>query len=90
MWYFQSIRSNTECSISHTTITRCFAFAYKQEFDHPHLLLKNRESHLSEMLQQTGKSMAEKLAEMAETVFLRSPELRPESNTDTVTTGNST
>ncbi|XP_015517778.1 probable multidrug resistance-associated protein lethal(2)03659 isoform X1 [Neodiprion pinetum] len=36
------------------------------EFDHPHLLLQNRQGYLYDMVQQTGHSMAENLTKIAE------------------------
>ncbi|KAK0085537.1 hypothetical protein PV325_004976, partial [Microctonus aethiopoides] len=35
------------------------------EFDHPHVLLKNKDSFLSKMVMETGAAMAEELAEIA-------------------------
>jgi hypothetical protein len=39
-----------------------------QEFDHPHMLLKNKDGILYEMMQQTGPAMAESLSKMAQIV----------------------
>jgi ATP-binding cassette subfamily C (CFTR/MRP) protein 4 len=39
-----------------------------QKFDHPHLLLKNKDDILYEMVQQTGPAMAESLSKMAQIV----------------------
>ncbi|XP_046746878.1 ATP-binding cassette sub-family C member 4-like isoform X1 [Diprion similis] len=51
------------------------------EFNHPHLLLKNRNGHFFQMLQQTGKTMAEKLSEIAESSYLRSSEIHKQAST---------
>ena len=39
-----------------------------QKFDHPHMLLKNKDGILYEMVQQTGPAMAESLCKMAQIV----------------------
>jgi hypothetical protein len=39
-----------------------------QEFDHPHVLLKNENGYLYRMVQQTGHSMAESLLRVAQEV----------------------
>lgn len=39
-----------------------------QKFDHPHLLMKNKDGILYEMVQQTGHAMAESLSKMAQIV----------------------
>jgi ATP-binding cassette subfamily C (CFTR/MRP) protein 4 len=41
-----------------------------QKFDHPHMLLKNRDGILYEMVQQTGPAMAESLCKMAQIVSI--------------------
>ncbi|XP_046746877.1 ATP-binding cassette subfamily C member 4-like [Diprion similis] len=50
------------------------------EFDHPHLLLRNPNGHFSQMLQQTGKAMADKLALIAERTYQQSGEVKAISN----------
>nr|XP_046485751.1 ATP-binding cassette sub-family C member 4-like isoform X2 [Neodiprion pinetum] len=55
------------------------------EFDHPYLLLKDPNGHFSQMLQQTGKAMADKLALIAERTYQLSGEFKEISN-DGVTT----
>jgi hypothetical protein len=39
-----------------------------QEFDHPYILLKNKNGAFSQMVQQTGHTMAESLFKVAQTV----------------------
>ena len=39
-----------------------------QKFDHPHMLLKDKDGILYEMVQQTGPAMAESLCKMAQIV----------------------
>jgi hypothetical protein len=39
-----------------------------QEFDHPHLLLQNKNGFLFDMVQQTGKGMIETLTKKAKMV----------------------
>lgn len=39
-----------------------------QEFDHPHLLLKNENGYLYKMMQQTGHAVAESLFRAAQMV----------------------
>ena len=39
-----------------------------QEFDHPHLLLKNENGYLYQMVQQTGHAVAESLFRAAQMV----------------------
>ncbi|GLG99910.1 Uncharacterized protein GBIM_06293 [Gryllus bimaculatus] len=41
------------------------------EYDHPHILLQNKESIFSGLVQETGKSMAEELAQIAEKSYNR-------------------
>ncbi|XP_046746888.1 ATP-binding cassette sub-family C member 4-like [Diprion similis] len=55
------------------------------EFGHPHLLLQNPDGHFSQMLQQTGKAMAEKLSRIAESAYQLSSEFSEKSNGSTVT-----
>lgn len=38
------------------------------EMDHPHVLLNNKKSYLSEMVERTGPGMAASLRQMAEKV----------------------
>nr|CAD7267878.1 unnamed protein product [Timema shepardi] len=38
------------------------------EFDHPHILLQNKEGHFSKMVANTGQAMTEELTEIAEKV----------------------
>lgn len=38
------------------------------ELDHPHILLKNKEGHLSKMVERTGVGMAENLRQIAKEV----------------------
>lgn len=45
-----------------------FLSFYLQEFDHPHILLQNRQGYLYNMVQQTGHSMADTLMKIAEKV----------------------
>jgi hypothetical protein len=46
-----------------------FSFCFNlQEFDHPHVLLKNENGYLYRMVQQTGHSMAESLFRTAQMV----------------------
>ncbi|XP_046623147.1 ATP-binding cassette subfamily C member 4-like isoform X4 [Neodiprion virginianus] len=50
------------------------------EFDHPYLLLKDPNSHFSQMLQQTGKAMAHKLAKISEDSYQLSCDCRKTSD----------
>nr|CAD7405863.1 unnamed protein product [Timema cristinae] len=37
-----------------------------QEFDHPHILLQNKDGHFSKMVANTGQAMTEELTKIAE------------------------
>ncbi|XP_046595715.1 ATP-binding cassette sub-family C member 4 isoform X3 [Neodiprion lecontei] len=52
------------------------------EFDHPHLLLKNRDGYFSQMVQQTGKTMAEELAKISESAFPATSEIASDVTND--------
>jgi ATP-binding cassette subfamily C (CFTR/MRP) protein 4 len=39
------------------------------EFDHPHILLQNKEGHFYNMVQETGHIMAEQLSRIAEECY---------------------
>jgi len=38
------------------------------EFDHPHILLQNKQGHFSSMIQETGKQMTKQLKQNAREV----------------------
>ncbi|XP_068992123.1 ATP-binding cassette sub-family C member 4-like isoform X2 [Neodiprion pinetum] len=52
------------------------------EFDHPHLLLKDRDGYFSQMVQQTGKTMAEELAKISESAFPATSEIASDVTND--------
>ncbi|XP_046623156.1 ATP-binding cassette subfamily C member 4-like isoform X3 [Neodiprion virginianus] len=46
------------------------------EYDHPHLLLKDRNGYFSQMLQQTGTTVADELAAISERNYNSQPNIR--------------